>query len=109
MRKSDTSLGVKKMPRIDEALRRLDLFLCTYPVRIIKSAVLDGVTADYYCPLAGVAILLTQNARDDARKPHLTKQGLTVLTLKTTIIARNTDEVCAFIDENLRHALVTQK
>ena len=93
------------MPTLDAGLHQLDLFLRTYPVRVQKSVTLGGVPADYYCPLAGIAVLLVKGARADARKPLLTKQGITVLTLKASAIARNPDAVCAFLDAAIRHAL----
>ena len=100
---------VSKMPSADVALARLDSFLRAYPVRILKSQKLGGVTADYHCPLAGVVILLTRGTVDDLRKPALSAQGLTVLTLRRTAITRNFDGVCAFIDDTVKHALITEK
>ena len=100
---------VNEMPRTADAKTQLDLYLRTYPVRVLKAQQIGAVTADYYCPLADVAILLTQGKHDDPRKPRLTEQGLTVLTLQTAALARGFDEVCAFIDDTIKRALTTEK
>lgn len=96
------------MSSTEAALNRLDLFLRTYPVRVLRQQRLGGITADYHCPLAGIAILLVKASQDDARKKALTAQGLTVLTLRTTALTRSFDEVCTFIDDNIKRALTTK-
>ena len=97
-------MAVKK-----SALDRLDEVLRTYPVRILKGQALGGVTADYYCPLAGIALLLTDSKGEDPRGQALNAQGLTVLTLSHSAITRSFDEVYAFIDDNIRHALTNKR
>ncbi|MBQ3064161.1 MAG: hypothetical protein IJC99_05110 [Clostridia bacterium] len=96
------------MPSKENNLTKLHRFLQTYPVRIVTNHRIGDVTIDYYCPLAGIALLLTQGG-DDTRKSSLTAAGLTVLTLRRAAVARNFDGVCTFIDENIKHALTTEK
>ena len=87
------------------ALDRLDTLLRTYPIRILKSQVLGGITTDYYCPLAGVVLLLKSGKGEDPRVQALTAQGLTVLTLSHSAISRSFDEAYRFIDSNIQQAL----
>ena len=91
------------------ALDRLDAFLRTYPIRILKGQTLGGVTADYYCPLAGIALLLTDSKGDDPRGQALNAQGISVLTLRHSAISRSFDEACAYIDDNIKHALTNKR
>lgn len=96
------------MTAAQAALDRLDLFLRTYPVRILKGQRFNGILADYYCPLAGMAILLTENS-GDTRKSALQGQGLTVLSLHTAAISRSFDELLTYIDDQIRHALTADR
>ena len=91
------------------ALDRLDAFLRTYPIRILKGQTLGGVTADYYCPLAGIALLLTDSKGDDPRGQALNAQGLSVLTLSHSAISRSFDGASAYIDDNIKHALTNKR
>ena len=96
--------GVTDMPHTT-ALKHFDLFLQTYPVRILKNRQIGGITADYHCPLAGIAILITTG--DEARRKALAAEGLTVLTISPAAIARNACEVQAFVEDTIHRALTT--
>ena len=91
------------------ALDRFDTFLRTYPIRILKGQTLGGVTADYYCPLAGIALLLTDSKGEDPREQALNAQGLSVLTISHSAISRSFDGACTYIDDNIKHALTNKK
>lgn len=96
------------MGATDTALARLDRFLCTYPVRILKNQRIGNYVADYHCPLAGAVILLTNGKNDEARRMAFSAAGLTVLPVRRTAISGNLEGVLSYIDSTIKHALTNE-
>ncbi len=88
-------------------------FLKEYPVRFSRQKVLGKYIADFYSAQAKIVIELDGSQHyqeenmemDQERTEFLEKYGLKVIRIPNNEVNRNFQEVCEFIDREVRQSL----
>ena len=88
-------------------------YLREYPTRFIRQKVIGKYIVDFYCAQAKLIIELdgSQHYDDEAmeqdalRTEFLKQYGLAVIRIPNTDINKNFEEVCMFIDNEVKQSL----
>lgn len=91
-------------------------FLRRYTVRFHRQYVIGNYIVDFYCYKAKLVIELDgsqhfdhkQQEKDTKRDAFLQQQGLRVIRIPNNAINQNFPDVCKYIDEQVRSALLRE-
>ena len=89
-------------------------FLHNYPVRFLRQKVIDYYIADFYCARANLVIELDGSQhyevqgmfKDKIRTERIEARGITVIRIPNNEVTHNFNEVCEYIDQAVKAALV---
>ena len=88
-------------------------FLRNYPIKFTRQKVLGKYIADFYCAKVNLVVELDGSQHyedvrlmnDEKRTQYLEQYGINVIRISNLDVLKNFDEVCMYIDNEVKQSL----